>query len=88
MAAFSECSCETFIYICSELLASPALVLFEHLTTLDCEVRLVRRRRLSYAGAVFLLNRYLALLLFFLSLGPLLPTHNTLVSALTLVGDL
>ncbi|KAL1944510.1 hypothetical protein VTO73DRAFT_2940 [Trametes versicolor] len=59
-------------------LAAFTLVLFEHLTTLDREVRLVRRRRLSYAGAVFLLNRYLALLLFFLSLGPLLPTHNTM----------
>ncbi|EIW51711.1 uncharacterized protein TRAVEDRAFT_136581, partial [Trametes versicolor FP-101664 SS1] len=63
-------------------LINPAVIfLFEYLITIDCEVRLAWSRKLSWARLIFLLNRYIALFLYFLSLIPLLPTGNLFVSS-------
>ncbi|KAL7283458.1 hypothetical protein ACG7TL_002890 [Trametes sanguinea] len=69
---------ECFAVNCVNL-AVFVLLLFEHLITLECEVRFAWCRKLSWARVILLVNRYVSLLYFLLSLAPLLPEINSLV---------
>ncbi|KAI0748200.1 hypothetical protein C8Q80DRAFT_1317665 [Daedaleopsis nitida] len=57
-------------------LAAFVLVVFEYVVTFDREVQFAWGRRLSWAKSIFLLNRYLTILEYFLVLGPMLPVVN------------
>ncbi|KAI0363476.1 hypothetical protein BV20DRAFT_125148 [Pilatotrama ljubarskyi] len=54
-------------------LAAFVVVCFDHLLTMDCEVRLVWGRKISFAKLILLSSRYLSLLRFFFALAPSLP---------------
>ncbi|OSC99078.1 hypothetical protein PYCCODRAFT_1427422 [Trametes coccinea BRFM310] len=69
---------ECFAVNCVNL-AVFVLLLFEHLITLECEVRFAWCRKLSWARVILLVNRYVSLLYFLLSLAPLLPEINSLL---------
>ncbi|EJF65928.1 hypothetical protein DICSQDRAFT_124031 [Dichomitus squalens LYAD-421 SS1] len=58
-------------------LAVFVVILYEYLITVDREVHFAWGRKLSWARCVFLLNRYLTILVYLVVLGPLLPTVNT-----------
>ncbi|KAI0331141.1 hypothetical protein GY45DRAFT_1370291 [Cubamyces sp. BRFM 1775] len=57
-------------------LAAFVLVLFEYLITFDSEVECAWRRKLTWARLILLLNRYIALVLFFVSITPLISADN------------
>ncbi|KAI0670307.1 hypothetical protein C8Q78DRAFT_1079284 [Trametes maxima] len=59
-------------------LAAFALLVFDYVITFDNEVRFAWCRKYSWAKIIFLFNRYLSIALYFLSLGPLLPTNSLL----------
>ncbi|KAI0362197.1 hypothetical protein OH77DRAFT_1416426 [Trametes cingulata] len=59
-------------------LAAFVIILYEHLSTIDREVSLVWSRKLSRAKITLLLNRYMSLLMLFLSLGPMLLAESHL----------
>ncbi|TBU50856.1 hypothetical protein BD309DRAFT_944822 [Dichomitus squalens] len=61
-------------------LAVFVVILYEYLITVDREVHFAWGRKLSWARCVFLLNRYLTILVYLVVLGPLLPTVNTFVN--------
>ncbi|KAI0648016.1 hypothetical protein C8Q79DRAFT_925039 [Trametes meyenii] len=52
---------------CSRTLQVALIVSYDYLSTLDREVRLVRGRKLTWAKAIFLLNRYWAVVFFLLN---------------------
>ncbi|KAJ8455327.1 hypothetical protein ONZ51_g12509 [Trametes cubensis] len=57
-------------------LAAFVFVLYEYLITFDDEVECVWRRKFTWARLILILNRYIALLLFLLSITPLIPADN------------
>ncbi|KAH9901008.1 hypothetical protein C8Q73DRAFT_786418 [Cubamyces lactineus] len=59
-------------------LAAFVFILFEYLITFDNEVECVWRRKLTWARLILLLNRYIALVLYLLSITPLIPAENLL----------
>ncbi|KAI1795802.1 hypothetical protein LXA43DRAFT_880959, partial [Ganoderma leucocontextum] len=61
-------------------LAVFVVLVFEYLVTFDREVHFAWGRKPSWAKTIFLLNRYLSIVEYFVVLGPLLPTISTFVS--------
>ncbi|KAI0357889.1 hypothetical protein OH77DRAFT_1435598 [Trametes cingulata] len=54
------------------------IIVYDYLITLDCEVRTGWCRKFTWGKLVLLLNRYLSILLYLLSLVPLLPAEDLL----------
>lgn len=57
--------------------ADPVVIVFEFLITFDREVHFAWGRKLSWARSIFLLNRYLSILEYLFTLGPLLPVNTS-----------
>lgn len=53
--------------------ANTAFLVYEHLITLEAEVRLFWVRRLTGATALFAINRYVALLIYTMNVAGVLP---------------